>query len=187
MARKLSLTSTVMIGIASVLIAVSIFFPWWQMKFFAPQYPEGLDIIVYPYKLDGKYDIVNGLNHYVGMAPFSEETFPELQFLPWVIGGMAVLTLVVAILRKKSLLYGIVGLFGVGGILGLYDINRWLKAFGTNLDPKAPIKIDPFIPPMIGENTIANFVTHSYFTYGSFLIGAAFLLLVIPLWRERNQ
>lgn len=185
MKQKLSGTSAIMVGLSAVLIAISIFFPWWQMKFFAPQYPEGLDIIVYPNKLDGRYDIINGLNHYVGMKEFSEETFSELRYLPWVIGALALLTLVVAILRKKVLLYGLVGLFSLGGLLGLYDINRWLKAFGTDLDPSAPIDIDPFVPPMIGENTIANFVTHSYFTYGSFMVGAAFILMVISLWRDR--
>lgn len=185
MKQKLSGISAMMVGLAAVLIAISIFFPWWQMKFFAPQYPEGLDIIVYPYKLDGRYDIINGLNHYVGMKEFNEETFPELQYLPWMIGMLAFLTLVVAVLRKKALLYGLIGLFSVGGLLGLYDIYRWLKAFGTDLDPSAPIDIEPFVPPMIGENTIANFVTNSYFTYGSFILAAAFILMVIPLWKDR--
>ena len=48
---------------------------------FAPQYPEGLNIIVYPNKLEGEIDIVNGLNHYIGMANFSEKNFPELSYL----------------------------------------------------------------------------------------------------------
>ncbi len=59
--------------------------------------------------------------------------------------------------------------------------------YGTELDPRAPIQVDPFVPPIIGENTIANFVTNSYFTYGSFILGAAFLCLLFPLWRDRKR
>lgn len=187
MGKKLSISSMILLIIAAALLAASILFPWWGMRFFAPQYPEGLDIIVYPYKLEDKNDvaIINGLNHYVGMKEFSEENFPELNYLSYIIGAFAILTLVVAIIRNKKLLVGLIGLFIVGGALGIFDIYRWLKSYGTNLDPMAPIDVPPFIPPIIGENTIANFVTHSYFTYGSFIIGIAFILMVIPLWKER--
>jgi len=179
--------SIVGLFMAAGLLVVTIFLPWWGMKFYAAQYPEGLNIIVYPYKLAGEIDIVNSLNHYIGMAKFSEESFPELTYLPWIISGMAILILVVAFVRKMSLLYGLIGLFIVGGIVGIYDIHRWLVNFGTELDPRAPITVDPFVPPIIGENTIANFVTTSYFTYGSFLLGFVFLLLLFPIWRERRK
>ncbi len=187
MSKKFSVSSSIVLVIAAALLIVSIFFPWWGMKFVAPQYPEGLEVVVYPYKMEGQADIINGLNHYIGMKQFSEETFPELKVMPYLIGGMAAFTLLVAFLRKKSLLYVLIGAFVVGGALGLYDIHRWLYDFGTNLDPHAPIKIKPFVPPVIGTNRIANFVTHSYFAKGSFLLGIAFLLMLVPLWGEREK
>ncbi|EKN68158.1 hypothetical protein P9E76_18310 [Schinkia azotoformans] len=187
MKNALSMPSVISLCIAGILLALSIFFSWWGMKFYAPQYPEGLDIIVYPYKLAGEIDIVNGLNHYIGMKNFSEEDFPELQYLPYIIGGMALLAFIVALVRRKGLLYVLIGLFVAGGAIGIYDINRWLKDYGTNLDPKAPIEVEPFVPPVVGENTIANFVTDSYFSYGSFILGAAFLCVLFPLWRDRKQ
>lgn len=157
------------------------------MEFFAPQYPEGLNIIVYPNKLEGEIDIVNGLNHYIGMANFSEENFPELQFLSYLIGGLAFLVLVAAFIRKKSFLYFIIGTFVVGGIVGVWDLRRWLKNFGTELDPMAPIKVDPFIPPIIGENTLANFITYSHLGIGTYFVIAAFILTLIPLWKDRPK
>ncbi len=187
MAKKISAGSMAsLIGAAAFLFA-SIKFPWWGMKFFAPQYPEGLDIVVYPSKLDGDIDIVNGLNHYIGMSPFSNESFPELQYLPGLIIGMAILFIIIALFRRKSLLYFPIGLLAVGGAVGIYDMHRWLTKFGTELDPKAPIELDPFVPPIIGENILANFVTHSYFTTGSFLLGAAFILTLLPFWLERRR
>lgn len=165
---------------------MSIFFPWWKMVFFAPQYPEGLNIIVYPNKLAGEIDIVNGLNHYIGMDNFSEKNFPELSYLIYLISGLAVLTMITAILRKKAVLHGLIGLFGIGGILGVLDLRKALHDFGTNLSPHAPIKIDPFVPPILGHNTVANFVTNSVLGTGSYFLIAAFLLLLIPLWKDRK-
>jgi hypothetical protein len=101
--------------------------------------------------------------------------------------GLAVITLLTAILRKKSVLYGLIGLFILGGGLGVWDLTRALRKFGTNLSPTAPIKIDPFVPPLLGHNTVANFVTESVLGYGSYFLIAAFILLVIPLWKEGTR
>ncbi|MDQ0215626.1 magnesium-transporting ATPase (P-type) [Oikeobacillus pervagus] len=187
MKKNLSVASMISLIIAAVLIVISIFIPWWGMKFFAPQYPEGLDIIVYPTTLDGDIEVVNGLNHYIGMKEFSNQSFPELAYMPYIVISFAVLTLLVAFLRKKSFLFGLIILYVIGGIVGLLDMYRWLKKFGTELDPKAPIDLDPFVPPIIGENTIANFVTNSYFTYGGYLLGIVFILMIFPLWKDRKK
>jgi hypothetical protein len=184
---KLSILSSILITLSAFLLVLSIFFPWWQMVFFAPQYPEGLNIIVYPNKLEGEIDIVNGLNHYIGMENFSEENFPQLQYLSYLVIGLAVITLVVALLRNKKFLYGLIGLFMVGGILGVITLRKALVHFGTNLSPTAPIKIDPFVPPILGHNTVANFLTNSILGYGTYFLIAAFILLLIPLWKDRKK
>ncbi|MEW8987047.1 MAG: hypothetical protein AB2401_08615 [Bacillus sp. (in: firmicutes)] len=185
--KKLSLFSSLMIAISALLIASSLFFPWWKMEFFAPQYPEGLNIVVYPDKLEGEIDNINALNHYIGMNKFSEESFPELQYLTYLIGGLAVIVLSAALIRKKSYLYGTIILFAVGGAVGVWDLRRWLVSFGTDLDPKAPITMDPFVPPIIGENIVANFTTYSLLQTGSYLIVAAFIMILIPLWKDRQR
>ena len=185
--KKLSLISTLLITAAAGLIIVSLFFPWWRMVFTAPQYPEGLNIIVYPDRLEGEIDIVNGLNHYIGMANFSEENFPELNYLSYLIGGLAAITVMTAIIRRKALLYGLIGIFVIGGLLGVYDLYSALKDYGTNLSPTAPIQMDPFIPPIIGHNTIANFETNSLLGTGTYFVIAAFILLLIPLWKDRKR
>lgn len=185
--KRFSLVSSILLVVAALLIAASLFTPWWKMEFFAPQYPEGLNIIVFPDKLEGEIDQINALNHYIGMKNFSEANFPELGYLPYLIGGLALLVLIAALIRKKAFLYSIIGLFVVGGALGVWDLRRWLKDFGTNLDPKAPIEMDPFIPPILGENTVANFITHSSLQLGSYLVVAAFIITLIPLWKDRKK
>ncbi|WP_312476204.1 hypothetical protein [Neobacillus sp.] len=185
--HKLSITSSLLITLSAILIVVSLFFPWWKMVFYAPQYPEGLNIIVYPNKLQGEIDIINGLNHYIGMSNFSKENFPELSYLSYLIGGLAVITLLTAILRNKKVLYGLIGIITIGGVAGVLDLHFALQKYGTNLSPKAPIKIDPFVPPIIGQNTVANFTTHSLLGTGIYFVIAAFILLLIPLWKDRKK
>jgi hypothetical protein len=184
---KLSLGSALLIGLSAILIVISMFFPWWRMLFYAPQYPEGLNIIVYPNKLAGEIDIINGLNHYIGMSNFSEKNFPELSYLIYIVGGLAVLTLITAVLRKKSILYGLISLFVIGGLAGVLDLYAALKKYGTNLDPHAPIHMDPFVPPIIGANKVANFTTHSLLGTGVYIVIIAFILLLIPLWKDRKR
>jgi copper chaperone NosL len=185
--KQLSIVSSILIILAAMLIFSSLLFPWWKMEFWAPQYPEGLDIIVFPDKLEGDIENINALNHYIGMKNFSEENFPELQYLKFLIAGLAVLVLSAAFIRKKAYLSIVLGLFAVGSALGVWDLKRWLKDFGTNLDPMAPIDMAPFVPPMFGENIVANFTTYSSLQTGSFLVVAAFTLLLIPLWKDRRR
>jgi hypothetical protein len=186
-AKKLSIVSSLALAASAVLIGISVMFPWWELLLYAPQYPEGLSIIVYPTKLDGKLDIINNLNHYIGMANFSEKSFPELGYLSYLIGGLAALTLIVALLRRKLYLYILIGLFVIGGGLGVIDLFHWLNTFGTHLSPDAPIKIKPFVPPVVGQNHFANFTTYSYLGKGAYLIVLSFILTLIPLWKDRKQ
>jgi len=186
-AAKLSVLSAALVGAAGGLLLLSLAFPWWGMNFIAPQYPEGLEIVVYPNKLEGDIDIINGLNHYIGMKPFSEESFPELGYLSYIVIAMAIAAFIVALTRSKSGLYVLIAVFLIGGALGIYDIHRWLVDFGTNLNDSAPIDIEPFVPPIFGENRIANFTTFSYFATGAYIVGVAFVCLLVPLWKERKK
>ncbi len=176
--NRLSTTSSILLVIASLLIVVSLFFPWWRLDFYAPQYPEGLDITVYPNHLEGDLSNINGLNHYIGMKQFSESDFPELQFLPYIIGGLALLILIGAIIRKKIYLYTLIGIFIVGGIIGVFHLMNSLNAYSLNLDPMAPIEMEGFTIPIVGKNIIANFTTYSNLGTGIYFAIAAFINLI---------
>ncbi len=184
--KKFSLVSSLLLIGSALLVVASLFVPWWKLLLYAPQYPEGLDIIVFPNKLEGKLDIINNLNHYIGMSNFDEKSFPELGYLSYLIGGLAALTFIVALLRKKLFLYVLIAVFFIGGALGVWDLYHWLHTFGTNLSPEAPIKIKPFVPPVVGKNHFANFTTYSYLGTGAYLIVVSFILTLIPLWKDRK-
>ena len=57
----------------------------WRIELNAPQYPEGLIMLIYPNKLGGNVDIINGLNHYIGMKTLHTEDFIEFTLLPVII------------------------------------------------------------------------------------------------------
>jgi len=187
MQNKLTTLTRIVAATGALLLLLAIVLPVWRIELSAPQYPEGLVLQIYSHKLGGDVEVVNGLNHYIGMRPFSEETFPELHYLPWLIGALALLVWVTAWTRSRSLLMGVLALLVIGAAWGLYDLHRWLVTFGTDLDPRAPIQLEPFVPPILGENRVANFVTNSSFLSGAWLVGAAFLLLLYPLWRDRRR
>ena len=183
---KLPVVSRILLLVGAIFLGISILLPWWGLELKAPQYPEGLSIVVHPSKLSGELDIINNLNHYIGMMEISEEGFPELKYIPFIIGGLVALIVLNIILGYRKLAYIICLLFIIGGALGIYDMYHWLNTFGTNLDPNAPIEVDPFIPPVIGDNTLANFTTDS-----SFRLGFYFLVLSVfagtfrgRLWAE---
>ena len=74
---KISGLSKLGIILAAILLAGSIFFPIWKIELFAPQYPEGLVLYINANGLTGNVDIINGLNHYIGMATLHNENFIE--------------------------------------------------------------------------------------------------------------
>lgn len=180
--KKLSAISRLLLLAGAVLLGISALFPWWGLDLEAPQYPEGLAIIVYPFKLVGELDIINNLNHYIGMAEITQSGFPELQYIPYIIWGMVALTVVTAVLGNKKLAYIVCLLFVVGGALGMYDMYRWLHTFGTQLSADAPIKVPPFVPPVVGKNQLANFTTYSSFRSGFYFLVFSAIAVFLGTW-----
>lgn len=180
--KKLSAISRILLLAGAAFLGISATLPWWGLDLEAPQYPEGLAIIVYPFKLAGEIDILNNLNHYIGMAEISEAGFPELQYIPYIIWGIVALTALAAILGNKKVAYLVCLLFVIGGALGIYDMYHWLNTFGTQLSADAPIKVDPFVPPVVGQNQLANFTTYSSFRTGFYFLVLSAIGVFLGTW-----
>ena len=82
---KLSSLISVLLIASGVLLFVILFVPMWRIDLDAPQYPEGLRLLIYADKLGGNVDIINGLNHYIGMKTLHEDDFVEFKILPFII------------------------------------------------------------------------------------------------------
>jgi copper chaperone NosL len=177
----------VLLFCAAALIAV-LFFPMWRIDLVAPQYPEGLVLLIYPHKLGGNVDIINGLNHYIGMKTMHTGDFFEFTILPYIIGFFALAFITVALAGRKKLLSLLFVLFISFGIIAMYDFWRWEYNYGHNLDPNAAIIVPgmAYQPPLIGFKQLLNFGAYSMPDVGGWIfVGVGLLLFscVITQWR----
>ena len=186
--NTLDFKSRILMVVFSLGLLMTFFVPIWHINLQAPQYPEGLDIYVYTYKIQGgnngnDIEEVNTLNHYIGMKTLKKEELKDLNWIPFIVGFLIILGLRVFFISGIKYLLDV---FVVALYFSLFSFFRFvyrLHYFGHNLDPEAPVKIDPFMPVVLGKKELANFITYSYPSWGSlflcaFVFGSGILLFL---------
>jgi copper chaperone NosL len=183
---KISMFSRGLLLLASVLLFTSIFFPLWRIELQAPQYPEGLVLQLHADKIGGDVDIINGLNHYIGMKTLHTENFFEFSVLKYVFIGFALLGFIFALIGAKKGVYAVFISFVVFGILATCDFYRWNYDYGHNLNPNAAIKVPgmAYQPPLLGYKQLLNFGAYSIPDIGGFMLIGAGMLLFIAVLKE---
>ncbi len=178
---------TLLLSTAALLLLISIFFPYWRIRLYAPQYPGGLVAKVYVNRVEGDVREIDGLNHYIGMRPLEEAAQLERSLSIFLIAAMALLvggaiyihSPWAAVLSLPALLYPLVF---------LADLYYWLWSFGTNLDPKAPLSssVKPFVPPLLGEGQVGQFRVVAFWDIGLWMAIAASILIALGLYYHRK-
>lgn len=168
--------ATVVIGATLIVIAGAL--PIWGSLLQAPQYPKGLDLWVFGGRMEGDIAEIGGLNHYIGMRMIDISIVPEVALWP-----IAVVSGVV-LLAAAVFLPGIPGRLAVLGLSAipvgvLADIQLWLARYGTELDPTAALRVDPFIPLVIGPTKVWNFTIWTYPGPAIGLFALAIILAII--------
>jgi copper chaperone NosL len=178
MNKHLSISSRILVAFASGALVAVFFLPVWRIDLFAPQYPEGLSMYIWINNITGQVDIINGLNHYIGMKHITVGMFPEFKFLPYVVGFFMLLGMIVAITGKRNFLFYYLVLTVVGGALAMFDFYKWGYNYGHNLDPTAPIQVPglSYQPPLIGHKRLLNFDAYSFPDVGGWIVTGAGLL-----------
>ena len=190
--NKMSTPSRITIAIASLALIATYFLPVWFIFLIAPQYPEGLTMNIWLNKLTGQVEIINGLNHYIGMKHIKPEMFPEFTYLIYVVAFFILLGLVVAITGKRKLLFAYLILTVLGGVAAMVDFYKWGYDYGHNLDPKAAIQVPGlyYQPPLIGHKTLLNFDAYSYPDSGGWVViacaGVFFIVWGYEWYRSRK-
>lgn len=172
---------------AAVAVMAARFLPLWGMTLVSVQYPEGLRMVIYPSEIRGDIAEINVLNHYIGMAEISSDFFPELRVLPALFTAMTVVILAAALVRRAWATAVPLLMMAGTAAYGFWTMRRRLHQFGHDLDPTAAIEIEPFTPPMIGENAIAQFGSYAYFSWGTFLPMVAGALVAAALWIDLRE
>ena len=180
--QRLSVSTRVTALICGLLLIVVLFVPLWRIELSAPQYPEGLVMKMHPHKLAGNVDIINGLNHYIGMKTLHTDDFIEFTVLPYIISAFALLSILVATILHKSQKWLRVLLisFILFGIVAMVDFWRWEYNYGHNLDPTAAIIVPgmAYQPPLIGYKKLLNFGAYSIPDTGGWIFIGVGLLMV---------
>lgn len=184
--------SKILLALSGVGLFVSIFVPIWSIFLEAPQYPEGLSMFIHANKISGEYEIINGLNHYIGMKEIHEDEFWEFKVLPYALGILGLLCILAAALGKKIWLYIVTVIYLIFGIAFMYDFWRWEYDYGHNLDPHAAIVVPgmSYQPPLLGFKQLLNFGAYSYPNIGGWIMFAvAFILLVLTFveWKASKK
>lgn len=182
-ARMLSL-------ICGIILIVVIFVPMWRIDLTAPQYPEGLVLKIHANKLSGDVDVINGLNHYIGMRKLVESDFIEFTILPYLIGFFALVGIITYFVNRRWMLYTFGLLYILFGIIAMYDFYRWEYDYGHNLDPTAAIIVPgmAYQPPLIGFKQLLNFGAYSFPDVGGYIfigVGLILVILFIKEWRTK--
>jgi len=191
--KKMNLTSRIVIALASLALVATYFLPVWFIFLIAPQYPEGLTMKIWLNQLTGEVEIINGLNHYIGMKHIRKEMFPEFDYLVYIVGFFIVFGLTVAFTGSRKLLYSYIVLTVLGGAAAMYDFYQWGYDYGHNLDPKAAIQVPglTYQPPLLGHKTLLNFDAYSYPDTGGWIVigvGVVFMLTAVWEWlRSRKE
>lgn len=185
---------------AGSLLLLGLFvFPIWNIVLEAPQYPDGIGMNIHIDGLQGreKHDLQNidGLNHYIGMRtlPKPHEMW-EFSVFPKVVAAMSALGVILGLLGffgkiNANWFLGWFVLMAILGVLGMMDFNNWMTDYGTNLDPKAIMKMTDadgnpltYKPPLFGSKDILNFKAHSYPSLGGYLLGLGMMLTLLSFW-----
>ncbi|MGV3529393.1 MAG: nitrous oxide reductase accessory protein NosL [Flavisolibacter sp.] len=190
--NKMSSISRIVVAIASLLMIALYFVPVWFIFLLAPQYPEGLTMQIWLNQITGQVDIINGLNHYIGMKHISADMFPEFTYLVYIVGFFIAFGLLVAITGKRKLLFVNLVMLVLFGVAAMVDFYMWGYDYGHNLDPKAAIQVPglSYQPPVIGHKTLLNFDAYSYPDIGGWiLVVAATAMFIVWFleWRKRSK
>jgi copper chaperone NosL len=178
---KLSLLSRVITVVCGLALIVVLFVPLWQIELAAPQYPEGLVLKMYPNKLGGNVDVINGLNHYIGMKTLHANNFIEFSVLPYIIGFFAAFCFLVVIINKRKWLLTLLISFILFGVISMVDFYRWNYNYGHDLDPNAAIQVPgmSYQPPILGYKQLLNFGAYSIPDIGGWIFISTGLLLLL--------
>lgn len=172
--------------VGTALFGASWFFPYWNFALFAPQYPQGLDLIIHLNGVKGDVQEINIINHYIGMGHLDQAAQLERQYGGWLVGLLGIAIVLTTMYAGRNLGW-VTLLVGLGLPVGFVaDTFYWMYRFGHDLDPKAPIDMKPFTPTLFGEGKVGQFRTVATPDLGYWLAILGLVLLAVAVWQRRK-
>lgn len=179
-----------LLAIGTLSLCATYFLPVWEIKLWAPQYPEGLAMYIWLDHISGDFDIINGLNHYIGMRTIRAEMFPEFRFMGAIVAALIAAGALPVITGRRRWLVVFAALLCIAGLSGMIDYYRWGYDYGHNLDPRAAISVPgmSYQPPIFGYKAILNFVAYAGPASGGWIfISVGALAVLLTGWEYRRH
>ena len=188
-AKKMSVSMKAATVACSIMMFLVLLFPIWKIELAAPQYPEGLVLKIRANGLEGNVDVINGLNHYIGMRHLHTEDFIEFKILPYIISGYALLGFVVLFLNRRKMFNAWFVLFLFIAVISMVDFYRWEYDYGHELNPDAPIQVPgmSYQPPLIGYKKLLNFGAFSIPDIGGWIFVGVGVILLLTWYMNRQK
>ena len=157
---------------AALLLAGSIFLPWWRMECRAPQYGARVLIVeVTPGTTSGDTKEIDNLGHYVGMHSMTTFAAIERALGPYALGLAALIAFSIPFLPRRWMrLVAVAAIFAVP-LLFAADLYAWQKYAAKNLDPNAALSMiqDRIQTKLVGKYSVAQFNVKATFQEGFWL------------------
>ena len=177
LSRPLFLGTRALLAILVAPLVLAVMLPLWHIRLQAPQYPDGLSVDIYAHTITSGHEDrdlreINILNHYVGMKKIERAAFADLDWLPFGFGALAILLLRVAAIGDVRALLDLVVMVGYFALFSAGRFVYKLWVYGHELSPDAPVKVAPFMPPVLGSKQIGNFTSHAEPGWGTYAFAA---------------
>jgi nitrous oxidase accessory protein len=172
---------------AAILLGASAVLPWWRMESRAPQY--GMRVLwvdIYPGYIEGDVKEIDGLGHYVGIAPMQSLAQIERTAAPFALALAVLCCLALPFLRRGWRRTAVAAAVIAVPAVFAFDLWYWQEWAVANLDPTAPMSnISARIrSQLLGEYSVAQFQVHAMFESGFWLTLAAAANALAFLWVE---
>jgi copper chaperone NosL len=175
-----------------ILLAGIYFFPLWKISLVVPQYPQEIFINIRISKIENgskkAMEIMNVLNHNIGMKEIDPDRIPELAYMPWILGVLLLLGLIAGLHHNRIFRISFVILTVLMLALAVYDLYLWQYDYGHNLSEDAPIRIEggSFQPPLIGKKMVANLMVKSFPAVGAGFPVISLILMISGIINENK-
>jgi copper chaperone NosL len=175
--------SALLLVAAAAMLVASVFLPYWRMRLNAPQYPNGLFVTVYVNHMAGDIREIDGLNHYIGMAPLEGAAQIERSLAPLALGAFVLMIVGLAFIHRKWAFILALPAMSFPFVF-LADMWVWLWYYGNHLDPTAALSsaVKPFTPTILGTGHVGQFSTTAWLLPGWYLALLAAGLTGAALW-----